>query len=66
MSPVMRALRVFLTALGFATLLTVLMLSSAIITAGLHRAMSSTEPHPQLIKRLPVELPLVTPNCKSA
>jgi hypothetical protein len=55
----MRALRVFLTALGFATLFAVLMISSAILTAGLHRAMSyramsyramsSSEPHPQLI-----------------
>ena len=36
----MRALRVFLTALGFATLFAVLMISSAILTAGLHRAMS--------------------------
>ena len=52
----MRAFRVLLTALGFATLFTVLMISSAIITAGLHRAMSSPEPHPQLIAP-PVELP---------
>jgi len=64
LSSVMRALRVLLTALGFATLFTVLMISSAIITAGLHRAMSSTEPHPQLIAPT-VEVPLVTPNCKS-
>jgi len=60
----MRAIRVFLTALGFATLFTVLMISSAILTAGLHRAMSSSEPHPQLIAP-PVELPQVTTNCKN-
>jgi hypothetical protein len=57
----MRALRVFLTALGFATLFAVLMISSAILTAGLHRAMSSSEPHPRLIAP-PVELPQVTSN----
>jgi len=65
----MRALRVFLTALGFATLFAVLMISSAILTAGLHRAMSyramsSSEPHPQLIAP-PAELPQVTSNCNN-
>jgi hypothetical protein len=61
----MRALRVFLTALGFATLFTMLMVSSAIITAGIHRALSSTEPRPQQIAP-PVGLPRVTPNYKNA
>jgi hypothetical protein len=61
----MRALRVLLTALGFVTLFTMLMISSAIITAGIHRAIGSTEPRPQPIAP-PVGLPSLTPNCKSA
>jgi hypothetical protein len=40
----MRALRVLLTALGFAAFFAVLMISSAIITAGLHRAIGATAP----------------------
>lgn len=69
----MRALRVFLTALGFATLFAVLMISSAILTAGLHRATSyratshratsSSEPHPLIAP--PAELPQVTSSCKN-
>ena len=61
----MRAFRVLLNALGFATLFMVLMVSSAIITAGLHRAFSATGPRWQLITP-GVERPLVAPKLQKA